>query len=544
MRWRRAALAAVVLGLGLVVATASPVAAHASLVSVDPADGAVLDASPATVRLTFTERVSTGLGGVRVLGPDGADVQVGAARTDGSQVEVDLRPDLPDGTYVVTFRVISADGHPVRGGSVFGVGDVEVDAGALGRVSGGDADRRWEVVGAIGRGLAYASVLLASGGVAFLVLVHRGGDERARLVSVVRTAAVVGAVASVVALPVQAALGTGQGAGSLFDDGVLAEVAKDGVGTGLAFALVGLAVAVAALDRLPWLSLGGAALAATSFSTNGHTRAGDHAVLASLADATHLLVTATWGGGLVLLWLTLRGRRRRAASDHADTVTLVGRFSDLATATVLLVFASGAVLTWKEVGSLDDLTSTGYGRLLLVKVAEVALVAGLGAYNHFRLVPALAQGKATAALARLRSTLRVEALVLGVVVALTAVLVVVTPARTLADPGVVEEVVPLGDVGSVQVTVAPARAGFNQIHLYLFDPDGRPAEIAEIVTLELTLPAAQLGPLTAEAVRAGPAHFQLDGNDLAVAGDWTVVVRARIDRFTEATGTFQLPVAR
>jgi copper transport protein len=267
-------------------------------------------------------------------------------------------------------------------------------------------------------------------------------------------------------------------------------------------------------------------------------------VLASVADATHLLVTATWGGGLVLLWLTLRARRRRAAVDGTDTIPLVGRFSDLATVTVLLVFASGAVLTWKEVGSLDGLTSTGYGRLLLVKVAEVALVAGLGAYNHFRLVPALSQGKVTAALTRLRSTLRVEALVLGVVVALTAVLVVVTPARTLADPGVVEEVVPLGDVGSVQVTVAPARAGFNQIHLYLFDPDGRPADIAETVILELTLPDAQLGPLTAEAVRAGPAHFQLEGNDLAVAGDWTVVVRARIDRFTEVTGTVQVPVAR
>jgi copper transport protein len=167
----------------------------------------------------------------------------------------------------------------------------------------------------------------------------------------------------------------------------------------------------------------------------------------------------------------------------------------------------------------------------------------LGAYNHFRLVPALTRGKANAALAQLRSTLRIEALGLLAVVALTAVLVVVTPGRTAAEGGVVEKIVQLGDHGSVQVTVAPAKAGFNQIHLYLFDPDGRPNEIAESVTLELSLPAAQLGPITREATRAGPAHLQLNGNDLAVGGTWTIEVHARIDRFTEATGTVEVPVA-
>ena len=194
-------------------------------------------------------------------------------------------------------------------------------------------------------------------------------------------------------------------------------------------------------------------------------------------------------------------------------------------------------------GSLDALTSTGYGQLLIAKVLLVAWIAALGAYNHFRLVPALGRGKSTAALAQLLRTVGLEVLTVGVVVAVTAVLVVVTPARTEADPGVVERIVELGDTGSVQLTIAPARAGFNQVHLYLFDPDGRPAEIAESVTLVLTLPAADLGPLTREAVRAGPAHFQLDTDDLAVAGTWTFEVRARVDRFTEEAGSTEVPIA-
>ena len=541
MRWWRAALTALLGSFVLVAVAAAPAAAHASLVSIDPADGARLDESPELVRLTFSEDVSVGLGGVRVVDADGNPVQSGAARADGEVVEVDLQPDLPDGTYVVTYRVVSADGHPVRGGSVFGVGEGDVDAGALGRVEGDTDDRLWEVVGAVGRALAYGGILLAAGGIAFLVLVHRGGDERDALVDLVRIGAVVGAVASLVALPVQAALGTGQGPGSLFDPGVLAEVAKDGVGLGVVLAIVGVVVACAALRRSPPLALAGAAVAAGSFATNGHTRAGANEAVATIADLSHLWVVAVWGGGLVLLWRTLRARRREI--DQSATVGLVGRFSSLATVMVVLVGVTGGVLAWQEVGTLDALTSTSYGKLLLAKVAVVGVVAVLGVYNHFRLVPALTRGKATAALAQLWATIRVEVLLLVVVVAITSVLVVVTPARTEADGGVVERIVELGDTGSVQLTVAPAQAGFNQIHLYLFDLDGRPAEIAEAVTLVMSLPSADLGPITREAVRAGPAHFQLDGTDLAVAGDWTIEVRARVDRFTEEAGATEVPIA-
>ena len=541
MRCLRAAVAALLGSFVLVAVVAAPAAAHASLVAIDPADGARLDESPEEVRLTFSERVSVDLGGVRVLDAAGDPVQDGAARAEGEVVAVGLRPDLPDGTYVVTYRVVSADGHPVRGGSVFGVGEGEVDTGALGRVGGAADDRLWEVVGAIGRSLAYAGILAAAGGTAFLVLVHRGGHDLEALERVVRRCAWVGGLASLVALPVQAALGTGQGPGSLFDSGVLTEVTKDGVGLGVLLAIVGVTLAVVALRRSRLLALVGGAVAAGSFATSGHTRAGQNAAVATVADVSHLWVVAVWGGGLVLLWRCLRARRDDG--DRADTVGMVGRFSTVATVMVVLVGVTGGVLGWAEVGTLDALTSTGYGRLLLAKLAVVGAVAALGIYNHVRLVPALSRGKAGAALSQLWTTIRLEVLLLAVVVAITSVLVVVTPARTEADGGVVERIVDLGEAGSVQLTVAPARAGFNQIHLYLFDPDGRPAEIAESVTLVMSLPAADLGPVTRDAVRAGPAHFQLDSNDLAVAGSWVIDVRARIDRFSEASGATEVPIA-
>jgi copper transport protein len=544
-RASRLALLALLLGGALWLLAAGPASAHATLVAADPPDGARLDRSPAQIHLTFSEHVSASLGGVRVVDGSGAREDRGAVRVTGTDVEVDVTPDLPDGTYVVTYRIISADGHPVRGATVFAVGAGQVDVSVAKRATSGGSDSRWELVGDVGRGFAYGGTLLAAGGVLFLLLAHRDGAERAALRRLVGLAAAVGAAGSLVALPVQAALGTGKGPGSLFESGVLGDVTKDGVGLALVLCLLGLAVAVAALERSRWLALAGAAVAAGSFAATGHTRVGSLSALGTLADAVHLLVVAAWGGGVVFLWLALRARRRaELAPEPADTAAIALRFSSVATVGVLAVGATGAFLGWDQVRSWHGLTSTTYGKLLLAKVACVAVIGAIGAYNHLRLLPALQQGKARAGLERLRSTARAEAIVLVAVVAITSVLVLKTPAKTLSEGGPVERIIQLGDdVGSVQLVVAPAKAGFNQIHLYTFDPEGRPTELADTIDLELSLPSADLGPIDRTATRAGPAHAQLNGSDLAVAGTWKITVRIRTDEFTEVSGTTEVPVA-
>src|SRR3546814_2078735 len=109
------------------------------------------------------------------------------------------------------------------------------------------------------------------------------------------------------------------------------------------------------------------------------------------------------------------------------------------------------------------------------------------------------------------------------------------------SPGVVEKMVEIGDIGSIQVTVAPAATGANQVHLYTFDADGRPAEIVESLTLDLSLPSPGIGPITREAQRAGPAHLPLDTSDFAVAGDWPIEITARLDPFSQESATVEIP---
>jgi copper transport protein len=540
--WR--ALVALLLGTASLLGPgAVPSGAHASLVSVDPPDGARLDASPPEIRLTFNEGVSANLGGVRVLSSEGERVDDGAAEVDGTVVRIALQPDLPDGTYVVAYRIVSEDGHPIRGGSVFGVGAGDVDTGALAAVADPGADREWEIVGGVGRGLAYAGTLLAAGGALFLLFAFDGGAERRTLLRIVRVAAAVGGAAALVALPIQAALGTGEGPSSLFDDGVLREVARDGVGLAIVLGLAGLLLTAVAIGRWKVASLAGALVAAGSFAASGHTRSGS-AVVATIADAGHLLAVSLWVGGLVLLAVVLIVRKGSPAEDPKATARMVLRFSTLATVGLLVAAISGTVLSWNEVRSLSNVGGTNYGTALMVKLGLVTVLAAIGGYNRFRLLPAFEQGKVNAALARLRRTVVLEVGLVVAVIATTSVLVVVTPARTAVAGGPVERIIQLDDLGEVQLVVAPAKAGFNEIHLYLFDADKRPADLADEITMELSLPEAELGPIVRLATRAGPAHLQLNGNDLAVAGDWEITLRLRVDRFTEVSGTAEVPVRR
>lgn len=552
------------LAIVLVVLGAAPAGAHAVLVSSSPADGASLDAAPEEVRLEFSEAVSADLGGIRVFDGAGNRVDEGAVEVDGSTVRVALRAGLGDGAYVATWRVVSADAHPVRGGFVFSVGDAAADPALLSRLLADGADRWWELAGGAGRWVAYTGTLLAAGGAAFLALVHRRAESPRVAVRAVRIAALLGGTGIVVALPIQAALATGQGPGALFQPGVLRSVLGDGVGWATAVGLVGLGLVAGGLRTDRRVAIAGAALAAGSFALTGHNRASDVPALATISGLVHLWAAAAWFGGLVLLALLLRPTSAPTPRSAGAAVTedaeeaelasaiddrwrreLVARFSTFAAAALVVVAVAGLALTWAEVRSVAALTSTDHGVLLLVKVAIAVVVLAIAAYNNRVLTPTVRTGRNQAAVPRLRRLVAAESVLLLVVLGVTAVLVNVTPARTAAPGGaIVERIVDLGDAGSVQIVIDPARAGTNVVHVYTYDPEGRPGEIADEVELEAVLPAEDIGPLVREPFRAGPAHLQLDDDLFVTAGEWELTVRARIDRFTEVTGTTDVPIGR
>lgn len=441
-----ALLVAMVAMAATMATTASPASAHAVLVASSPADGERLPEAPTQASLTFSEGVSVELGGVRVLNGDGQRVDVGTVtQPNDEQLLVGLEPDLPQGTYLISYRVVSSDGHPVSGAVVFAVGDVLDEASVSGL---GEADQPLaDALGTVGRALAYAGTLLAAGLASFVVFVHDGGPDRRRLVGLARGGVLVGALGATLGVVAQASLVTGLGLGQVLDGDVLRSVLRQGdLGWSIVVLLGGLALLYVAVGmRRGALAQGlgfyGAVVACGSFALYGHTTEAEARLATSIADVIHVVVAAVWFGGLVGLAVVITGRRHaarpptavatdeptvpataavvgadasRAAStasrpgtsttsasatavdeppsvsgDALDTAGVVLRFSTAAALSVFALWLSGAALTWSFADGLAGLRDDRWGPVLLAKVGVVAVVLALAAWNRYRLIPTM-----------------------------------------------------------------------------------------------------------------------------------------------------------
>ena len=526
--------------------------AHAELVATDPADGAVVDEAPEALTMQFSEGVSVRPDGIRVLDATGERVDAGAASSDGSDVTVPIEGEIADGTYVVAWRAVSADGHPIRGSYTFSVGEETAIAdGVANGAFGGGSDRAYEVADAIARAVAYIGVLGAAGFILIASALRRD-DDPSPVGRPTTIAACVALVAILLQVPLQGALATGRGLLSITDASVLSLAIADGMGWAALLTALGL-LAVIITSGLPWdgaarrVGLTGAAVAPLGFVLTGHTRTMSPAAVGYLADLAHVAAAAVWFGGLVAVIVVVR--RRRADDAPLDAAAAIARFSGWAAITAGVLIVAGVVLSWIQVGSIEALTTTLYGRLLLAKTVLVAVILAAAGWNRFRLVPRVAaaaieeppvdDGASWHVLLRL---VRLEVVLLVVVLLVTAVLANVTPAKESVDKGPVTVSAPFGE-GSVDVTVDPAKAGRNDIHIYLFDKDERPDNDFEGAEVALELPSQGLGPFNREAVDAGNGHYQLVATDLPLAGTWSMTVKVRVDRFTEQKATVTFPVS-
>jgi copper transport protein len=569
-------LVSALLGAGLLldVLTARPASAHATVVTTTPADGARLDTAPDRVTIEFDENVSLGAGYARVLDGGGDRVDTGAATVRDGVVTVPLRAHLPDGGYVVTYRVVSADSHPVSGAFSFVVGDGElVPAGSVG--TGDTIHPGVATVLPLARWVSYAGLALGLGVPLALVTCWPGGRRVSRLrrASVGGLAAVAGG--GVLLLLVQGPYAAAAGLGSLVDPQLLGATVGSAYGRTV-LARIALALVLALVlargwrrDRPPGpalLAVAGvlAAGLVVAVAAVGHPVAGSLPGLAVAVSAVHVAAMSGWLGGLVVLFTgALRGSTPTAELDAA-----LPRWSRLAGGYIAALVVTGVLQAVREVGSFTALVHTSYGWVLLAKLAVVLLVlvaalvsrdwvqqrVGGGGRRPGRRVVAHAfaaeepDGAATgppAQLGVLRRSVLVELAGAAVVLALSAVLVSQYPAKaSVATP--VEVTLPLQSAsgsagnGTVQVSLDPARPGPTTLHLYLFDAGGRLIQPQQIA-VGLTEVQQQIGPLDVELSAAGPGHYVADPV-LPSAGSWTLTVTVRLDEFTAVTASTVFPV--
>jgi len=199
-----------------------------------------------------------------------------------------------------------------------------------------------------------------------------------------------------------------------------------------------------------------------------------------------------------------------------------------------------------QLESLSDLLDTAFGRAILAKSAILAALVALGAHNRRRSLPALARlargGEAPGRPgATLRRALGGEIALMLVVLGVTAALVSYSPSAG-AQAGPFAGAVDLGPA-RMELTVDPARAGRNAIHVYLFDRrSGAQYDRPRSLAIAASEPERDIGPLELPLRKAGPGHYTASRAELIPAGDWRLTVRARISEFEELRAQLEVPM--
>ena len=543
--------------LGLLLA-APPASAHAMLESSTPAADTVLTTPPTSVSLVFNEGVTLLPDSIRVFGPDGSRADRGAVehtRGDAAAAGVHLGADLPAGTYLVSYRVVSADSHPIEGAYTFAVDHFSSGPGAV--PGTGDDSRTVDVGLGASRWLSYAGSALGIGGFGFLVWCWPAGWRVRRARLLVEGGVVALVVGTLLGLLLKGPYDAGLGASHAIDGDLLREVLATTYGQALdarLLLLAGLVLLLTYRENLPARVVVAApavllAGVGITFALCGHAAAGGHRPLAITSDTVHVAAMSTWLGGLVLLLgaVLVRGQR--------DEVTPpILRFSTLATGAVTVLIATGVYQTLREVRSWDVLLHTHYGHVLVVKlsIVGVAFLAAAGSRTWVwqsvnPVVPVHAATSAPPgpavdgrpALRRLRLSVGLETLLLVGVLVASALLVTSDPARSSVAARPVATTLTVGP-DRVRVSAVPDGARRVDLTLAITDATGKPSEPRE-VDASLALRSEQIGPLPITLSSSGRGR-RTGQVSVPVAGDWQLAVTVRTSAIDEATAYVDVPI--
>jgi len=522
-RWRvgvsRSAIPIALAACALLVALALPGAAagHALLHASDPAAGSTLGTAPASVLLTFGETPDARLTAVKVLDSAGQDHVNGrpeAVNDPPDSIRVALG-DLPDGVYTVSWRTVSSiDGHVSVGSFVFGVG-VAPPSGAA--PQGGGASDSGSPPNIVARWVLYLGlVALIGAAFAAVAVSRRPASSLLALAAAGWLLAAVGTLGVIAVQWIETGAPLEELPGTSVGSSALARVIWLGA---MGAALAGLATVPRVRWRPGWWIVGVAAATGICVDVaTGHAAAGAGAALQVATQSLHGLAAAWWMGGLAALLLLLRSTPAEERLDAAR------RFSFWAAIALVIVIVTGVIRAIVEVGTLDALVTTDFGRVVLAKSAIFLGIAALGAFNRF-----INLRNAARVLAGVRRIGGAELALALLVFGLSALLVNLTPPTSAgANPQPVSQpIVAAGhDFGTsvrARLVATPGAAGLNTFDLALTDYDSGAAVDASAVALRFQLQSQSgVAPSSLDLQAAGPGRFTASGANLSIDGIWQV----------------------
>ena len=508
-----ATLASTVLALTFIPGIAS---AHAILESSSPAPSALLASSPKEIRLDFDEQVESTLGDIRIYDSEQREISIEEtvrSSSDASVVTAGVST-LKSGVYVVVWRVVSADGHPVTGAFPFEIGtkSTGTSAALLEKVLNGT-----ETTSPLGnpmsflRLLGFLGLFLLIGCVSLLWRSPLLGNSRVR--KTLRYSSGLIAVSSLGLLLMQGPYTAGRSWESLFDSFLIGEVMQT---------RLGLALFIRALCAFSWGVIALTASASVSrrwrigvvvtsfvtiatYATSGHQSAGTLPVVFVPLDMVHLAAISTWVGALLVLAVIYRD------NDVEDEAK---RFSRMATWSMPLVVVTGVVQGLHLMGGISAITQSSFGKLLLLKTLLVVCVVLLGskARDQLRL----------GGFSSISKIIRWESTVVVLVLAVTSLMVAQSP-NSIAPKSVGFSATKVQNGIVAELSVVPAVVGTAEVHVILTPPGGSLTP-AKSVTVQFDLPARSIPPIPVSMTEIGPNHW-IGIVQFPFSGEWGMNTR-------------------
>jgi copper transport protein len=527
--------------------------AHAALLQTTPVASRIVNTPPKQVLLRYSEAVEPRFAIVSVTNAAGDKETTGAPSRSPANADTLVVPlkKLAEGWYLVYWRVISVDGHPVRGAFTFAVGPNAGPAPQFAIPSTSETAATPRLVTA--RWLPFLSLMAAIGLFVLRIVVARPVVARVpgtRLRSVT-IAFGVASVVALLAIPIYLLLSTAEFAlrsfwsfGALFPLVRVSAFGRSWLDLELVFALfVGAAAVAIWLDQperrqrstAAVLALAGALGAAAACllvpGLAGHAGQTSPRGLSLAFDWFHLVAGSVWVGGLiglVVLAASLPAARRVAA-----LVVCVPRFSNVAFVSVLVLIGAGTGSAVQHMPTFASFWQTSYGKSLLVKIALLAAALLLAAVNLLRNVPRFkAFGKrpelgGPAASLMWRLVAGEALLVSGAVLAAAALSSLPPPSKALASiggakahvgPGVVDKVVSENGY-RLAIRVSPNRAAVPNSFQVAISRGGQPVRNAD-VTVDFAMLDMEMGQQAYHLSETAPGTYGHAAPALVMVGHW------------------------
>jgi copper transport protein len=539
-----------------VVALAAPAAAsaHAYLTKTFPSASTVLDTPPPIVALTFDEAVEPRFAIISVTDKDAHQMATDSPQrspTNPDTLVVHLKPQLPEGWYLVYWRAISVDGHPVQGAFTFAVGPNPGPAPQF--VIPHIAQSATTTALVVAKWAMFLTVMASIGLLAMRLAIARPLVRRVAGVSLkpVTIGFAVVSTAALVLIPVFIEESTSvDSLHGFFDVGALLPLWRT---TAYGRAFVDLELCFALLVAAGWIAiwvdrparerraiaeiLAGVGVAAAAAAVVLIPGAAGHAAqtsprgLAVALDWLHVASGSLWIGGLaglVLLFATLAPARRVAGLS-----VVVPRFSNVAVVSVAVLLGSGIWGSVLHLPILSALWTTSYGQAIIVKASLLTVAVAMAAVNLTVNRPRLAAarshpGTAPQAASLLGVLTSAEVLVLMGAVAAAAVLTSLAPpskylgqesgALAKVGPGPVAAVVEKNGY-TLKVVVDPNKAAAPNRFALQITKGGKPVTGAD-VTATFAMLDMEMGTQEFQLTETSPGVYSRLTPALVMVGHW------------------------